>query len=387
MFRSHGPRRGRVAAFALLLAAGLACSSGEGGGQGKSGHGKGGHGKGGHGPGGPQGEAMQVQVVHLRNADIERWYRSSGTLEAIRSAELVAVQPAIITKVLADEGDEVKEGQLLARLDGRTLSLQADAARLELDNLEAELRRLEAAGRDVISQEELDKQRYLVEGARATVKLSRHQARQTVIRAPFAGTIVTRYVDEGNLATTATPLFHLADLDVLELPLHLPEKDATTVSVGAGVQVELVDGSTFEATIERRSPVVDAMTGTVKFTMRASDAPPLAAPGAFARARVLVDAREATPSLPRSAIFGIDGKSHVFVVAEGTSNRREVTLGLEGAERVEILSGLRPEDAVVAEGNAGITEGMPLVAVEAQPAEAEAEVAAAASSPKDPAGS
>jgi len=120
MFRSHGPRRGRVAAFALLLAAGLACSpgEGEGGGKGKGGHGKGGHGKGGHGPGGPQGEAMQVKVVHLRNADIERWYRSSGTLEAIRSAELVAVQPAIITKVLADEGDEVKEGQLLARLDG-----------------------------------------------------------------------------------------------------------------------------------------------------------------------------------------------------------------------------------------------------------------------------
>jgi len=240
----------------------------------------------------------------------------------------------------------------------------------------------------VISQEELDKQRYLVEGARATVKLSRHQAKQTVIRAPFAGTIVTRYVDEGNLATTATPLFHLADLDVLELPLHLPEKDAATVSVGAGVHVELVDGSTFEATIERRSPVVDAMTGTVKFTMRASDAPKLAAPGAFARARVLVDARQATPSLPRSAIFGVDGKSHVFVVAEGKSNRREVTLGLEGAERVEILSGLRPEDAVVVEGNAGITEGMPLTAVEAEAeAEAEAEVAAAASSPKDPAGS
>ena len=365
--------RRRIATLARLAVVGLmltACDKGGG----PKGGGKSGRGGPGGGPGGPEATAMQVEIVHLQEGPIERWYRSSGTLEALRSAELVAVQPAIITKVLVDEGDTVKEDQLLARLDGRVLSLQADAARLELENLESELSRLESVSSDAISREEIDKQRYLVEQARAGLKLSRHQAKQTVIRAPFDGTIVTRYVDAGNLATTATPLFHLADLSVLELPLHLPEKDAATVSVGADVEVELVDGTHFNAKIERRSPVVDPLTGTVKFTMQATESPQTAAPGAFARAKVLVDARASTPGLPRSAVFELEGQPHVFVVAEGKAERRAVKLGLEGGERVEILAGLTADDAVVREGNAGITEGMPLEPVEA---EGQGEVAAA----------
>lgn len=381
-------RRVGLALLAAVCLSALACPAlpggegGKGGAEGKRGRGQG---RGGPGRGGDEeaGEAMQVRVVHVRPGPIERWYRSSGTLEAIRSAELVAVQPAIIEKVLVDEGDEVKEGQLLARLDGRALSLQASAATVELENLEAELRRLESVSKDAISREEIDKQRYLVEQARASLKLSRHQAKQTVIRAPFSGTIVTRTVDEGNLATTATPLFHLADLSVLELPLHLPEKDAATVAVGTEVEIELVDGTTFVAKIERRAPVVDPLTGTVKLTMRTAKGkgglPPGAMPGAFARARVLVDRRADAPGLPREAVFQLEGKPHVFVVTKGKAERREVGLGLEGSDRVEIVAGLQPEDAVVAEGNAGITEGMPLLPVKA---EAEAEVAAAEAAKK-----
>jgi membrane fusion protein, multidrug efflux system len=413
------PRR-RVPSVLVLLAlwcsaGAVACNGAEGSGPGGKGAGR--EGKKGAGPGGGRGgpadaQALQVNVVRLTTAPIERWYQSSGTLEAIRSAELVAVQPAIIEKVLVDEGDPVQEGQLLARLDGRALSLQADAARVELQNLEAELRRLESVSSAAISREEIDKQRYLVEQARASVRVSRHQAKQTVVRAPFSGTIVTRYVDEGNFASTSTPLFHLADLRVLELPLYLPEKDAATVAVGSDVEIELVDGTTFTARIERRAPVVDPLTGTVKLTVRTRKAlaaeggkavepamPPGAAPGAFARAKVLVDRREAVPSLPRQAVFQLEGKPHVFVVAQAEGSggggdrhegpggagsrrggsawkaqRREVKLGLEGADRVEIVAGLGPDEPVVAEGNAGITEGMPLTPVEA---EAEAEVAAA----------
>jgi len=383
-------------ALLFALASGpLACEGAMGGGpKGQGGEGK--KGPGGPGGGGPQAEAaMQVKVVRLSTAPIERWYQSSGTLEAIRSAELVAVQPAIIEKVLVDEGDQVQAEQLLARLDGRAASLQAEVAGVELENLEAELKRLESVSGDAISREEIDKQRYLVEQARATVRLSRHTAKQTVVRAPFSGTIVTRYVDEGNFASTSTPLFHLADLRVLELPLHLPEKDAATVEVGSDVEIELVDGTAFTAKIERRAPVVDPLTGTVKFTIRTRKAtgkagkteittPPGAAPGAFARAKVLVDAREAAPSLPREAVFQLEGKPHVFVVADGKAQRREVKLGLEGSERVEILAGLQPDEPVVAEGNAGITEGMPLLPVEAKPSPELAAVGAEGDEPKGP---
>jgi membrane fusion protein (multidrug efflux system) len=306
-------------------------------------------------------ESLRVATAHVQPANIERYYRTSGTLKAKREAQLVAVQVGVIKAITAEEGDIVEAGQALVKLDGRELALQAAADSLAAQNLARELDRLEKITSAAIAAEEVDKQRYAVEEARVSAKLSRFQAKQTTVRAPFDGTIVERLVDEGNLATTATPLFRIADLSALELELHVPEKDAATVKDDAEVEVELVDGSAFVASIVRRSPVVDPLTGTVKFTVQAEKFPPTAKPGAFARARVLVDAREAAPSIPRTAVFEVEGEPHVYVVAEGKARRSEVKLGLEGTTRVEVLSGLTADDVVVVDGNAGITEGMPLV--------------------------
>ena len=351
-----------LTAFATLMLALSGCGDASGGPGGKGGHG--GYGGRGGGPGrgksSLEGQTLKVKTISLRNARIERYYKTSGTLSAIKSAEITAVQAAIIRDIRVEEGDTVKAGDVLAKLDGRELSLQAGVARVQLDSLEKELERLESAS-SVIAAEEIAQQRNAVEEARAALKLSRHQAKQTVVHAPFAGTIVERHVDEGNLATTATALFSLADTSVLELLLHLPERDAASVAVGTPVEIELVDGTTFTANITRRAPIVDAATGTVKFTVHTSEYPAPAVPGAFARARVLVDQRKSAPSLASGAIFRLDGIPHVYVVDDGKARRRKVEVGLEGGGRTEIVGGLAADEQVVAEGSSGVTEGMPLI--------------------------
>jgi membrane fusion protein, multidrug efflux system len=308
-----------------------------------------------------QGEsALKVATVSLTPRPIERHYSTSGTLRALRSANLVATQPALVEAILVEEGDTVKDGEVLARLDGRNVALQAAQAGLQLQNLQRELERLQSVPGGAISKEEIDKQRYLVDEARGALKLSKHQVGLTVVRAPFAGTITARLVDVGVLAGSATQLFSIADLSVLDLDLHLPERDAATVKPGAEVELSLVDGTVFSAEVVRRAPVVDAATGTVKFTVRATRFPANAAPGAFTRAKVLIDARPQAPSLPRSAVFEVEGKPHVYVVEDGKAHRRAVELGLVGTDVVEIEGGVLARDLVVAEGSSGITEGMPL---------------------------
>lgn len=303
---------------------------------------------------------LRVTVTHLEPARIERRYRTSGTLHAIREATITAKEPGILLAVLAQEGDSVREGQALARLDGRELALQAASSQLQADHLEKELRRLESASASVIAREEIDKQRYAVEEARVLAQLTGVKARQSTVRAPFAGTIVQRLVDEGNLATTATPLFRVADLRTLQLHVHLPERDAVAVGNDAPVELRLVDGTAFEGRILRRAPVVDPLTGTVKFTLQADTFPTHAMPGAFVRAELLIGRREDAPSLPRSAVFTVEGQPHVFVLEQGRARRRAIEVGIEGEERVEVTGGLDARDDVVLEGNAGITEGMPL---------------------------
>lgn len=347
----RGGRGLHVAALLVLLAA---C----GGEAGANAPGKGGRGGKGEGPGAVA-EPLAIAVVELEPADLERHYRTSGTLRALRSADLVALQPGVVLELRAEEGDRVRAGQTLVRLDGRGFKLQAARDVLTAENAARELERLQQLS-EHLSREELDKQRFALQAAQASAQVSRHQASQTIVVAPFSGTITRRAIDVGNLATASTPLFSLADLSVLDVDLHVPEREATTVQAGAPATLELQDGTRFAARVERRAPVVDPLTGTVKFTVRAAEYPAGAVPGAFVRAELLIDRRVAAPSLPRSAIFELEGVPHVFVVEEGRARRRRVELGLVGETRAELRGGALDGAKIVADAGAGITEGMPV---------------------------
>ena len=347
-----------------ITSSGMGCGgangAGPGGGQ------KGGQKGGGRGGGGPQ-EPLAVAVVKLEPATIERHHRASGTLEAKRRAEIRPIRTGIIEELAVEVGDVVEADQTLARLDGRELSLQAQRDRLTASNAERELARLRSLeGSDAIASQEIDTQRFTLDSAQASAKLSRVQAASMVVKAPFAGTILAREVDVGNLASTGTILYELADLSALELPLHLPEREAAKVTTGAEVEIELIDGKTFAGTILRRAPKVDALTGTVEFTVRAETFPALAVPGAFVRARVLLERREQVASLPSAALFELEGQHYVYVLREGKARRVAVEIGLvggssdaSGVERTEIRSGIGADDRVLASA-LGITESMPV---------------------------
>jgi membrane fusion protein (multidrug efflux system) len=338
----------------LASACGGASGAGPGGKDGKGGPG----GPGGRGGGPPQ--PLSVELLNLEAATIERHYRASGTLEPLRRAEIRPIRAGIIDSLTVEVGDTVEAEQVLARLDSRELSLQAKRDDIGASNVEAELERLrKLEGTGAIAQQEIDVRRQELESAKAVARLSKAQASTMTVRSPFAGTVIARGVDVGNLAMTSTVLYEVADLSALELPLHLPEREAARVKVGNSVEIELIDGTVFGGEVVRRAPIVDSLTGTVEFLIRAEKYPELAVPGAFVRARVLLERRESVPSVPVKAVFELEGKRYVYVLREGKARRVAVEVGLEGNDRIEILSGLAPEDRVVSEAM-GITEGLPI---------------------------
>lgn len=360
--------------FVLVLSAGLGVACGGGGGgdggdkeankgggkggkRGGKGGGKGGWGKGGDGG---QAEALAVETVQVSPAGVRRLHRASGTLTARRSAEIRPVVSGIVRDLYVEEGDSVEAGQILARLDDRELKAAAARDRLAAKNAKAELERLEGiANADAVAKQEIDQLRYDAQSAKASAKLSKVQASQSVVRAPFAGTVTARHLDVGNLASSTSLIYELADLDVLELELYLPEREAAQVGTGAAVELELADDSRFDAKVIRRAPVVDPLTGTVKYTVQIDQRPAAAVPGAFVRAWVTVEEREAAPSLPVSSIFEVEGVPHVYTLVEGQARRVPVEVGLRGSDRVEVVGGLEPTQIVVKDAG-GITDGMAL---------------------------
>ncbi|MFO7562867.1 MAG: efflux RND transporter periplasmic adaptor subunit [Enhygromyxa sp.] len=364
MARTNLTRRrmlGLISVAALVSACGGASGAGPGG---KGGGKAGGRGRG--GPGGPGGrgggppQPLAVELTTIEPATIERHYRASGTLEPLRRADIRPIRAGIIQALEVEVGDQVDESQVLARLDGRELSLQAKRDHIGAANIEAELGRLRGLeGSGAIAQEEIDARRYELESAKAAARLSKAQAATMTVRSPFAGTVIAREVDVGNLAGTTTTIYQIADLSALELPLHLPEREAARVRVGNSVEIELIDGTTFTGEVVRRAPIVDALTGTVEFLVRAVEYPELAVPGAFVRARVLLERRETPSSVPAKAVFELEGKRYVYALREGKARRVEVEVGLEGGDRIEIVSGITADDRVMLDAT-GITEGLPI---------------------------
>jgi RND family efflux transporter MFP subunit len=346
----------------MALSGGLACGDeAEGGPPGRGGGHGGGHG--GPGRGGPGGkQTVAVDVIKTSAATIVQGYEVSGTLEARQSAEIRPTQAGILRSISVEEGDIVEKGSVLAKLDGRELSLQAKRDTIAAENLDEELDRLERVGQAAIAAEEIELKRHAVESARATAALSKHQMSQTQVRAPFAGTISKRYVDVGNLVSNTSVLFDLADLTSLELPLHVPEREAARISTGAPVSISALGGEAFQGSVLRRSPVVDAVTGTVKFTIEVgAERPPAAIPGAFVRATIQLQARENVPSLPDSALTQIEEVWYAWTIVEGKAHRVPLELGLRGGGRSEIVSGIEPGQTIIEDAR-DVTEGMPVKA-------------------------
>ena len=171
------------------------------------------------------------------------------------------------------------------------------------------------------------------------------------------GTITARRVDIGNLASSSTVLFDLADITALELDLYLPEIDASAVAIGTEVNLQLVSNQTLNAQVVRRAPVVDPLTGTVKFTARVDTPPPAAVPGAYVRADIVVSTNPDALVVPLAATTEQGGQVSVFVIQDGVATRTPVTLGIVEEPFVEVVSGLDASQIIIADPANDVEDG------------------------------
>jgi membrane fusion protein, multidrug efflux system len=314
--------------------------------------------------------ATPVEVSLPRRGEMAALYTGTAPLEAERKAFVMPKVRGEIRAVLVDEGDQVREGQVLARLDG-------DQLRLELSQSEAVLRRLE---RDYNRNVELQKKglvsamafetlKYELDGARAAHDLARLQYSWTEIRSPIAGTITQRtdIVKVGNTVMPAggviqnadSALFTVEDLDTLIVRVNIPERELRRLSTGQAAELsfDAVPGRSFVGEVALIGPAVNAATATFQARIRVTDPDRLLKPGMFGRVAIVYERKPDALQIPRAALLDGDGPPTVFVVAEGRVDERQVELGLSNGGWVEVVSGLGEQDAVVVIGQGALRAG------------------------------
>jgi RND family efflux transporter MFP subunit len=304
---------------------------------------------------------IPVEATRAEVSDIAAYYSGTATLEAEERATIVSQTTGVVLQVMAEEGDFVDAGQVLARLETDRYNLEVQRAQAEFKRLEADFeRKQELFQRELVSVEAFEQVRANLEAAKAEYELAKLDLRYTSIRAPFAGFISERLVRVGNLVSNLEPVFRITSYDPLLAVLHVPERELSVLSKGlpVSVSVDAWPGAMFEGVVTRISPVIDPGTGTFRVTAEISDEGGKLKPGLFGRVQVLYDTHSSVTVIPRSAVISEDDQNHVFVIADdGTASRRAIELGYEKDGLVEITTGVEAGEQVVTAGKGSLNNG------------------------------
>lgn len=338
-------------------------------------------------PGGPGGSGRVAPAITLAASDIARVRRETieegiaitGDLNPIATVNVRARIEGDLVGVLVREGQRVREGQLLARLESSeqesaNASAEADrvAAESELAtaqwNLDQTTELFKAGAVSELdlktAQQGVTTARARLAAAQSRVRASSSLVRDTRVMAPTSGVIANKHVDNGEHVSRGEALFTLVRSDVLELVAAVPARQANSVRVGQTVHFA-AGGRDFDGKVARVSPTVDPSTRSVSVYVQIPNADGGLRGGSFATGRVVsrVVSRALVVSTSAVRQSSENGRPFVYRLAGNVLDIADVQLGVvdERAGVAEVLSGLSEGDRVVV-GNVGtLGRGMQVI--------------------------
>lgn len=312
----------------------------------------------------PASVPVTVVTAPARRGDAMALHQGTVNLEADSEAGVVAKVGGEILETLVEEGDTVKAGQVLARLDGDRLRLQRDRALADLNKLKQEYKRNVALhDRGLVSEGAFENLRFELDALDAAYRLARLELSYTEIRAPIAGVISERLARTGNNAMSGETLFRISHPGSLVAYLYVPQKDLFQFEVGQPAQLmpDALPDTAFAGRVARISPAIDPGTGTFRVTLEVDDPDGELRAGMFARVQIVYDVRSDAILIPAEAVLEEDAETAIFVVEEGTARRRVVGTGFSSDDTVEVLSGLEESEEVIVVGQHGLKDGTPVI--------------------------
>jgi len=350
-------------------------------------------------------------VVVVTRGNLASSLTVAGQFQPYQQVDLHAKVSGYIRWIKVDIGDRVRQGEVLALLEVPELQNQLEGAQAEVRHsqsditraqsevasaestysaLHAEYTRLEEASKQrpgLIAEQELDDARAKdrqaaaqVGAARASLDAMQQQlgvSRATRSRletmsgyeqiiAPFTGVVTKRYADTGTLIqagqdnnTQTLPVVQVAESDLLRLRMPVPESDVPYIQVGGEVQVKVsATGHTFTGKIIRFSRALDTNTRTMLTEVDVPNHDLSLNPGMYAETRIQLQQKNDALILPAQAVVENGDQSYVLLVDRTNHlEKRNVTLGIETSNRVEITGGLQAGDKVIAAGQTGYQPG------------------------------
>jgi RND family efflux transporter MFP subunit len=329
-------------------------------------------------------QKIPVRTATVETRDLTEVLTLTGTLDPRAKVMVVAEVPARLLRVLKTEGDRVAQGSVIAVLDETDFRFARDRAKAMVDVAEANRAHARAEEDRAASLLKTggitDKERLSAQVAVQVAEASASQARtelaiaeqqlaRTQVKAPISGRVSRKSADAGTMLAVGSPIFEIVDDGAFEFRAAVASADLAKVRVGepVTVTVDALPGFTTRGQVDRIVPLVEARSRAFDVIVRVPGQAQLVS-GLFARAEIRVREVPGSLTVPPTALVrdGADpGRAQAFVIADGKADRRDVMVGVERSDAIQVTSGLKAGEVVVLDPPASLGPG---TAVEVQAA-------------------
>jgi len=307
-----------------------------------------------------------ADTAEVTRADIVKTVFVDGSLEVSNTAYLSFGVTGTVTEVLVEEGNNVTEGQVLARLDAPSLESSAEMAELQVEIAEQQVKAARAqyeialAALDdytpysPVSEEVLELQADAAKVAGLNLEMAQLNLEKAVIVAPLDGVVADVTMSEGqelSAAALAAPGMTLVGAGEIEMRGLIDEIDVALVKVGqaANITVDALPDEILEGTVAFVSPTGTSLIGVVYYETTITLEVPVEGlrDGMTATAEVVIERRDDVLVIPNKCLQGTLDSPKVVLFVDGQEEERDITLGLSDGIDTEVLSGLEEGDKVV----------------------------------------
>jgi membrane fusion protein (multidrug efflux system) len=297
----------------------------------------------------------EVKAVTMRDVLV-----LPGQTEALHDVRLAAQRGGVVEWIGVTEGDVVRAGDAIARIDLAALGAALDRARANLDLAQDQLRRRrDLHARGVLAQEELDLARNELTSARTRLREAEVDFSHGTVTSTLDGVVNKRHVDPGEFVGEGDPVADIVNVATMRVNFDVPEGDVRFLTRGQDValHVDTYPERRWAGVVDFVAWKADPATRTFQVRVVVDNEGGMIRPGMIARGAFLRRLIENAVTAPLFAVQDKGGERVVFVEQDGAAAARTVELGVIEGDRVQVLGGLKPGDRLIVAGHTEVEDG------------------------------
>lgn len=300
--------------------------------------------------------AVLVKIATPEVHQFESSFSYLGTFDPARQNVVGSDANGKIVSIKFEEGDQVRQGQLLAKVDDEMLQLQLDNAEVGLEgNKNDDSRYSNLAKENAVSGVQVEKTKLGVRSGEIQKKQIQKQIKSTSITAPYAGVITKKMIDLGSFVGNGSQLFEITDISSLKLTVNVPERDVLKFRMGeqVSVRVDIYGDREFKGKITNISVVADRAHNFKVQVVVPNPKRELMA-GMYGSVRIGNSTSKKALSVPRLALVGSSKNPQVYVVRNNKAILTNFTAGTSDGDYIEVVDGIKKGDKIVVKGQVNL---------------------------------